>query len=33
MVLDPLFEAPDVVGNDLVDVAGKILEREGLATA
>jgi 2-haloacid dehalogenase len=28
MVLDPLFEAPDVVGADLVDVADKILQRE-----
>jgi 2-haloacid dehalogenase len=33
MVLDPLFETPDVVGTDLVDVAGKILEREGLSTS
>jgi 2-haloacid dehalogenase len=33
MVLDPLFEAPDVAGTDLVDVAGKILQREGLSTA
>jgi 2-haloacid dehalogenase len=33
MVLDPLFEAPDVVGVDLVDVADKILQREGLSTA
>jgi 2-haloacid dehalogenase len=33
MVLDPLFEAPDVVGTDLVDVAEKILQHEGLSTA
>jgi len=31
MVVDPLFEAPDVVGADLVDVAGKILQHEGLS--
>jgi 2-haloacid dehalogenase len=29
MVLDPLFERPDVVGADLREVADRILEREG----
>ncbi len=29
MVLDPLFERPDVVGADLREVAERILEREG----
>jgi 2-haloacid dehalogenase len=29
MVLDPLFEPPDVVGADLREVAERILEREG----
>jgi 2-haloacid dehalogenase len=29
MVLDPLFEGPDVVGADLREVAERILEREG----
>ena len=29
MVLDPLFEQPDVVGADLREVADRILEREG----
>ena len=29
MVLDPLFERPDVVGTDLREVAERILEREG----
>jgi 2-haloacid dehalogenase len=33
MVLDPLFEAPDVVGADLVDVADKILQREVPSTS
>jgi hypothetical protein len=27
-VLDPLFEPPDVVGSDLREVAGRILEAE-----
>jgi 2-haloacid dehalogenase len=29
MVLDPLFEPPDIVGGNLHEVAGQILEREG----
>lgn len=29
MVLDPLVEGPDVVGTDLLEVAERILEREG----
>jgi len=29
MVLDPLFERPDVTGSDLREVAERILEREG----
>ena len=28
MVLDPLFQSPDVVGADLSEVAERILERE-----
>jgi len=30
MVLDPLFERPDVVGADLHEVADRILEKEGM---
>jgi 2-haloacid dehalogenase len=33
MVLDPLFEAPDVVGADLMDVADTIVQRETLSTS
>ena len=29
MVLDPLFERPDVIGADLREVADRILEKEG----
>jgi 2-haloacid dehalogenase len=33
MVLDPLFEAPDILGSDLIDVADKILQHDGLSTS
>ncbi len=32
-VLDPLAEPPDVIGSDLCEVAGRILERERRAAS